>query len=142
MRALLAAAIVAVGVGALGASNALASPANGAAIVKAADEASQLSRWPAVAVAAGTAGRAADAGAIERTNPQAHRSLTAGQGPMRSSAGVSRRIRQDSACVTASAVNLICISQGLGPSFRPPVNTVREHRLQQGARSCARHRSI
>src|SRR5215831_3692318 len=38
----------------------------------------RLSRWPAVAVAAGTAGRAADAGAIERTNPQAHRSLTAG----------------------------------------------------------------
>ena len=37
MRALLAAAIVAVGVGALGASNAFASPANGAAIVKAAD---------------------------------------------------------------------------------------------------------
>ena len=66
MRALLAAAIVAVGVGALGASNALASPANGAAIVKAADEASQLSRWPAVAVAAGTAVRAADAVAIER----------------------------------------------------------------------------
>jgi len=48
MRALLAAAIVAVGVGALGASNALASPANGAAIVKAADEASQV-----VAVAGG-----------------------------------------------------------------------------------------
>ena len=73
MRALLAAAIVAVGVGALGASNALASAANGAAIAKAADE-----TRPAVAVAAGTAGRAADAGAIERTNPQAHRSLTAG----------------------------------------------------------------
>jgi hypothetical protein len=85
MRALLAAAIVAVGVGALSASNALASAANGAAIAKAADETSQV-----VAVAAaGTAGRAADAGAIERTNPQAHRSLTAGQGPMRSSAGVS-----------------------------------------------------
>ena len=48
MRALLAAAIVAVGVGALGASNALASPANGAAIVKAADETSQV-----VAVAGG-----------------------------------------------------------------------------------------
>ena len=67
MRALLAAAIVAVGVGALGESNALASAANGAAIAKA----------------------AADAGAIERTNPQEHRSLPAGQGPMRSSAGVS-----------------------------------------------------
>jgi hypothetical protein len=42
MRALLAAAIVAVGVGALGASNALASAANGAAIAKAADETSQV----------------------------------------------------------------------------------------------------
>ena len=51
MRALLAAAIVAVGVGALGASNALASPANGAAIAKAADETSQ------VVAAAGGCGR-------------------------------------------------------------------------------------
>jgi len=42
MRALLAAAIVAVGVGALGASNALASAANGTAIAKAADETSQV----------------------------------------------------------------------------------------------------
>lgn len=42
MRAILAAAIVAVGVDTLGASNALASPANGAAIVKAADETSQV----------------------------------------------------------------------------------------------------
>ena len=83
MRALLAAAIVAVGVGALGASNALASPANGAAIVKAADEASQVvAVGPAVAVAAGTAVRAADAVAIERKNLQTHRSLTAGQGPL------------------------------------------------------------
>jgi hypothetical protein len=37
MRAILAAVIVVVGLGALGASSALASPANGAAIVKAAD---------------------------------------------------------------------------------------------------------
>ena len=48
MRAILAAVIVAVGMGALGASSALASPANGAAIVKAADQTSQV-----VAVAGG-----------------------------------------------------------------------------------------
>jgi hypothetical protein len=48
MRAILAAVIVAVGLGALGASSALASPANGAAIMKAADETSQV-----VAVAGG-----------------------------------------------------------------------------------------
>ena len=42
MRALLAAAIVAVGMGVLGVSNALASAANGAAIAKAADETSQV----------------------------------------------------------------------------------------------------
>jgi hypothetical protein len=83
MRALLAAAIVAVGVGALGASK-MAQPLRRRPTRRA-----RLSRWPAVAVAAGTAGRAADAVAIERTTPQAHRSLTAGQGPMRSSAGVS-----------------------------------------------------
>ena len=51
MRALLAAAIVAVGMSALGASNALASAANGAAIAKAADETSQ------VVTAAGGCGR-------------------------------------------------------------------------------------
>jgi hypothetical protein len=48
MRVILAAVIVAVGLGTLGASSALASPANGAAIVKAADETSQV-----VAVAGG-----------------------------------------------------------------------------------------
>jgi hypothetical protein len=42
MRAILAAVIVVVGMGALGASSALAGPANGAAIVKAANDTSQV----------------------------------------------------------------------------------------------------
>jgi hypothetical protein len=66
-----------VGVGVLGASSALAGPANGAAIMKATDETSQVVPVAAVAVAAGTVGRAEDAVPIERNNPQALRSLVA-----------------------------------------------------------------